>query len=233
MLNFNINFTTIFINYLNYRFENSDNAILDKFISEKRLKWIPYNKFKNIEYLGEGGFGTIFKAIWANRRGNIEVVLKCVNKLNENLDDFLNEWRCHADCLNSLVIINLYGFTKNPNTLNYEVVMDYANKDLMKRCWDENPLKRPSSKEVLDTIKKWIFLPYGKTIKDIDEKLKYNIMEFINVPIGHNKHTTENHSQACYTSRLLDFNSKKLNEILENEDSQVYLDDCIINDISH
>ncbi|RGB23896.1 kinase-like domain-containing protein [Rhizophagus diaphanus] len=120
--------------------------------------------------------------------------------------------------------------------------------DLMKRCWDENPLKRPSSKEVLDIIKKWIFLPCGKTIEDIDEKSKYNNMEFRNVPIGHNNLTTEIHPQACYTSRLLDFNSKKLNEILENEDSQAYylnyftsekvtlsedLDDCIINDTSH
>ncbi|PKC54078.1 hypothetical protein RhiirA1_478016 [Rhizophagus irregularis] len=71
-------------------------------------------------------------------------------------------------------------------------------------------------------------------------------MEFINAPIGHNNNlTTKSHPQAYYTSRLLDFTSKELNEILESEDSQTYhasysptvitgdledLDDCIIKD---
>ncbi|POG68788.1 kinase-like domain-containing protein [Rhizophagus irregularis DAOM 181602=DAOM 197198] len=92
--------------------------------------------------------------------------------------------------------------------------------DLMKRCWDENPLKRPSSEIVLNIIKEWIFLPYDRKIEDINEELKCNIMEFINAPIGHNNLTTESHPQACYTGRLLDFTSKKLNEILESKNSQ-------------
>ncbi|RGB29134.1 kinase-like domain-containing protein [Rhizophagus diaphanus] len=89
--------------------------------------------------------------------------------------------------------------------------------DLMKKCWDEDPLKRPSSEEVLKIIRKWIYFPYDKNIKDIDEELKCNIMEFINAPIEHNILVTKSHPQACYTSRLLNFTSKKLNEILESE----------------
>ncbi|CAB5357553.1 unnamed protein product [Rhizophagus irregularis] len=59
-------------------------------------------------------------------------------------------------------------------------------------------------------------------------------MEFINAPIGHNNLATKSHPKACFTSRLLDFTSKKLNEILENENSQAYhashsdLNDCVI-----
>ncbi|CAG8754541.1 5068_t:CDS:1, partial [Rhizophagus irregularis] len=74
-------------------------------------------------------------------------------------------------------------------------------------------------------------------------------MEFINAPIGHNNLATKYHPKACYKSRLLDFTSKKLNEILESEDSQAYyashfsseevnempisedLNDCIVNDM--
>ncbi|CAB5179767.1 unnamed protein product [Rhizophagus irregularis] len=64
-------------------------------------------------------------------------------------------------------------------------------------------------------------------IEDISEELKCNIMKFTNAPIGHNDNLiAEFHPQACYTSRLLDFTSKKLNEILESECL-----DCIINDI--
>ncbi|PKY50287.1 hypothetical protein RhiirA4_406306, partial [Rhizophagus irregularis] len=48
-------------------------------------------------------------------------------------------------------------------------------------------------------------------------------MEFINAPIEHNNNlVTKSHPKACYTSRLLDFTSKKLNEILESENSQAY-----------
>ncbi|UZO23812.1 uncharacterized protein OCT59_016142 [Rhizophagus irregularis] len=215
---------------------------MDNFIFEKGLEWIPYNKLKNVEYLNEGGFGTIYKAIWLNNDrddGDKEVILKCHKNLNEDLNEFLNEWKYHESCLDSSNIINLYGFTNNPDTLLYMVVMDYANKgerpeiientpqyyvDLMKKCWDEDPLKRPSSKEVLNIIKEWIFLPYRKKIRDINEELKCNILKFINAPIGYNNLATEPHPQAHYTSRLLDFTSKELNEILESED----LNDCMV-----
>ncbi|GBC04017.1 hypothetical protein RclHR1_05470008, partial [Rhizophagus clarus] len=372
-----------------------ENAILDEFILKKQLCWIPYNQFKNVEYLDKGGFGIIYKAIWLRRSGKKEVALKCLNNLNENnlnenLDEFLNEWDCHEKCLESIRIIELYGFTKNPDTLNYMVVMDYANMgnlrgnlakiiennwnqrlfmlykiisglekiheqnlihcdlhdgnilnhedkkdvndkskvfisdlglcktanflkehniygvipfmapevlrgkpytpasdiysfsiimweftsgippfnhrahdlqlsisickgerpeiiestpqcyvDLMKKCWSEDPLERPSAEKISNIIADWIFYPetsddetsdgeindnefsYGK----ISKELKSNIMEFINAPIGNNNLITESHPQACYTSRLLDFTSIKVNEILESKYLDYLVDD--------
>jgi chemotaxis regulatin CheY-phosphate phosphatase CheZ len=109
----------------------------------------------------------------------------------------------------------------------------------MKKCWDKDPLKRPPSEEVLNIIEKWI-KPSNNKIEDINEELKCNIMEFINAPIEHNNFDTESHSQAYYTSRMFDFTSKELNEILESEDFQVYhtstgttkdLEDCVIKDV--
>jgi hypothetical protein len=55
------------------------------------LRWIPYDKFQNVEYYDRGGFGTIFKAVWLSKRKDRDVVLKCYNNLNESLDEFLNE----------------------------------------------------------------------------------------------------------------------------------------------
>ncbi|CAB5367688.1 unnamed protein product [Rhizophagus irregularis] len=193
-------------------------------------KWIPYNKFKNVEYLNEGGFGAIYKAIWLENDGyEKEVILKCPKNLNENLNEFLKEWDYHKNCLNSSVdIVNFYGFTKDPKISKYAVVMAYANNDLMKRCWNEDPLKRPSAKEVKDVINKWISRPYNsETYKydEINDELKSNIMEFINAPIGqYNNFVTQSHPKACYTSRLLNFTSKKLNEIIESEDSQASIE---------
>ncbi|PKK64123.1 kinase-like protein [Rhizophagus irregularis] len=375
------------------RFGKSGNTILDKFISERRLKWIPYDKFTNVIYLDRGGFSTIYKAIWLNMNQDKEVVLKCLNNLNENLDEFLNEWKYHQSCSNSYEIINLYGFTKSSDTLNYMVVMDYANKGnlrgnlakvtkynwkqklnmlykiisglyeihkqdlihcdlhdgnilnhsnkkdeeeeenevdnnlvfvsdlglcqhvksslkkgeiygvipfmapevlrgkpytpasdiysfsmimweftsgvppfndrthdlqlslsickgerpkiiknipkyymkLMKKCWNEDPLKRPTASEVKYIIGNWIFQPIGN---GINEELENNKMEFINAQIGHNNLITESHPQACYTSRLLNFTSEKLNKILESGDSQSDsstedLSDCIIKDTNN
>jgi hypothetical protein len=63
---------------------------LDKLIFKNKLNWISYNEFKNVEYIDKGGFGTILsihKVIWEEE----EVALKCVNNLNENLDEFINE----------------------------------------------------------------------------------------------------------------------------------------------
>ncbi|CAB4444693.1 unnamed protein product [Rhizophagus irregularis] len=52
-------------------------------------------------------------------------------------------------------------------------------------------------------------------------------MEFINAPIGHSNLVTKSHPKACYTSRILDFTSKELNEILESEN----LNNCVIKDL--
>jgi serine/threonine protein kinase len=102
----------------------------------------------------------------------------------------------------------------------------YVN--LMKKCWNEDPLKRPSSEEVLNIIENWIFLHYRNKVEDIDEELLCNIIEFISTPIRHSNITNitiKSHPQACYTSQLLNFTSKKLNETLESKCL-----DCIIDD---
>ncbi len=70
------------------------------------LEWIPYNKFKNIEYFDKGGFSTIYRAIWLDgpftswpndekqfRDSNKEVTLKSLNKSSNLNEEFLNEVR--------------------------------------------------------------------------------------------------------------------------------------------
>jgi serine/threonine protein kinase len=94
--------------------------------------------------------------------------------------------------------------------------------DLMKECWDEDPLKRPTATEILNIIKKWVFLPTGTKIENINEELKNNIMEFINAPIGHNNPITVFHPQAYYKSHSFDFTSEELNEILERSFKQKF-----------
>ncbi len=75
----------------------SGNEFIDKFIQETQLnaqikcqvlEWIPYNRFKNIEYLDKGGFCTIYKAIWNEE---CYVALKSLNNSSDLSEKFLNE----------------------------------------------------------------------------------------------------------------------------------------------
>ena len=65
----------------------SENEFIDKFIQESQLnaqytnqilEWVPYNRFKNIEYFDKGGFSTIYKAIWLDG----PIVYWSKNKIN-------------------------------------------------------------------------------------------------------------------------------------------------------
>jgi hypothetical protein len=51
------------------------------------LKWIPYDEFENIKYLGKGEFGTIYVATY----GNYDVIFKYFKYFN-NLDESLSKF---------------------------------------------------------------------------------------------------------------------------------------------
>ncbi|PKY28234.1 kinase-like protein [Rhizophagus irregularis] len=138
----------------------SGNKYIDKFIQESQLKvnsyrefieWIPFNRLRNIEYLAQGGFSTIYKAIWLdgfvdnvqryryiidydvkpslnkNEKKGIHVALKSLKNSSNISDDFLNELKNHLPCLSSCAAVRIFGITQDPETSNYMVVMDLMN----------------------------------------------------------------------------------------------------------
>ena len=55
----------------------SENEHIDKFIQEAQLnarvrvellEWIPYNRLRNIQFLAQGGFSTVYEGIWLDGR---------------------------------------------------------------------------------------------------------------------------------------------------------------------
>ncbi|GES81542.1 kinase-like domain-containing protein [Rhizophagus clarus] len=133
----------------------SGNEFIDKFIQDTQLKardskevmeWIPYNYFRNIQYLAQGGFSIVYKAILLNGRiykwGNEEKQWKRYsNKLND--DDYENAkqqdsimsplnqnekegWYVVLKSLNNSSNINENFLNEfNPETLNYMIAMEY------------------------------------------------------------------------------------------------------------
>ena len=58
----------------------------------RNIKWIPFNEFKNIEYLAKGGFGEVHKATWIGYHDYEDVVLKKIyNSGNNKIVDILKE----------------------------------------------------------------------------------------------------------------------------------------------
>ena len=98
----------------------------------------------------------------------------------------------------------------------------------MEKCWDKDSLKRPNSSEIKSIIDNWIS---NLTNEDniIKKESKNVIVEFYKAEkVLEGKQTSisnisnkKSHSHAYHTSRLLDF-TKKLNEILDQEDVEIY-----------
>jgi hypothetical protein len=95
-------------------FKSSGNKTIDDFIrytqinyvkKEGKLEFIPFDQFKNIEFIAEGGFSKIYKAIWRDgpiskwdnnintRQSNYTVALKKLNNSKDITYKELNEVR--------------------------------------------------------------------------------------------------------------------------------------------
>ena len=90
-------------------FKPSGNKIIDDFIrytqtnlikEEGKMEFVPYEQFKNVEFIAEGGFSKIYKATWIDgpinwnylyRRPNETVVLKKLNNSKNITTKELNE----------------------------------------------------------------------------------------------------------------------------------------------
>ena len=79
------------------------NEEIVKFIYECRLnrewyyiRWIPFDGFKNIEYLAKGGFIEVHKATWID--GYQEVVLERIHNANDKIVDILKEVKARVYC---------------------------------------------------------------------------------------------------------------------------------------
>ncbi|POG77116.1 kinase-like domain-containing protein [Rhizophagus irregularis DAOM 181602=DAOM 197198] len=131
--------------YVFYNLPTNEKVI--DFIQQMQLKvnyhydvvfeWIPYNQFNDIEEVGEGGFSTVYSAIWKDgplyfddnkmewiRKINKKVALKCLHNSQNINEKFLNEAKEYS--IDSLNILRIHGISQNPNTKNYIMVLQYA-----------------------------------------------------------------------------------------------------------
>ncbi|RHZ79196.1 hypothetical protein Glove_151g95 [Diversispora epigaea] len=129
----------------------SGNYTIDKFIQDAQInatneyeviEWIPYDRLKDIKEIAKGGFGTIYNATWIDGRtkkwdienqrwlrvSQLNVALKKFDNNFTNLnEDFLNEIAIHLKTRRELISLRFYGITRDPETREYIMVLDYMN----------------------------------------------------------------------------------------------------------
>ncbi|RHZ85563.1 hypothetical protein Glove_64g85 [Diversispora epigaea] len=138
----------------------SGNETIDKFIQNTQLKadyikvieWIPYDKFQDIKQIAKGGYGTIYYATWVDgfiydrdienqqwrRSRNFEVVLKMFNNIIDINEDFLNEMAILSRTNGKISSTTLYGISKNPETHEYMMVLQYYKGGSLRNYLNDN-----------------------------------------------------------------------------------------------
>ncbi|RIA98825.1 kinase-like domain-containing protein [Glomus cerebriforme] len=132
-------------------FKPSGNKVIDDFIrhsqinyvkEDGKMEFVPYDQFKNIEFIAEGGFSKIFKATWIDgpknnwskkkqsysREQNYAVVLKKLNNSKDIKSKDLNELKIFHEFsskTNSSWVCNYFGITQDPNTQEIMIIMRY------------------------------------------------------------------------------------------------------------
>ncbi|CAG8495948.1 7003_t:CDS:1, partial [Racocetra fulgida] len=112
----------------------------------------------------------------------------------------------------SLTINICNGLRPNSDIINVPQLL----KKLIIKCWDDNPLVRPTASELFDLFGKWYCgqdEEFCRQYRQIDDAEKLMPLE-----------TYKIHPQAIYTSRLLNLNLKE-NDYVSNKLNELHIED--------
>ncbi|UZO03826.1 uncharacterized protein OCT59_024227 [Rhizophagus irregularis] len=120
---------------------------IEEAVDKEYFKFYEYNKFNNIQHIGTGSFGKVFRANWKNSEK--QFALKSFFSLdNIIVKEIVRELKIQREVNFHDNIIRCYGITKleSDNHNNYWLVMEYADggslrcyleKNFNKLTWDD------------------------------------------------------------------------------------------------
>ncbi|RHZ76555.1 hypothetical protein Glove_196g36 [Diversispora epigaea] len=107
-------------------------------------RWIDYSKLKNIEYLAEGGFGSIWKAEWIDMPEEVfefyksnQVALKKLKNSQEISSEFLKELTANFQCRDKYVL-PILGITQDSMTKEYAIVLRHMKNGNLRDFLEQN-----------------------------------------------------------------------------------------------
>ncbi|CAB5372471.1 unnamed protein product [Rhizophagus irregularis] len=178
------------------------------------IKWIPYSQIKNLRKIAEGGFSIIYKAIWVDGSLDRDVAIKRLHNSQNISKYFLDE-------LKSFCQLNNKGCVFHLDFVRPEITNDtpecFAN--LMIRCWDSNPSKRPTIDEIYGSAIDWKYMcsyfydmPLLFEIIEEFQQAEETRLELTQLKKLGPEFSEQSHQKAIYTSRALSsFISKPIN----------------------
>ncbi|CAG8587557.1 9612_t:CDS:2 [Funneliformis caledonium] len=192
----------------------SEDLCIDKFIQGSQLKstnnrsyllWIPFDDLIDVKYLANGGFASVYSAIWDHfeTKDMVDVVLKRLHNGQISNPEFLKEQVSMFlyGSMNNSNIVRCYGFTKHP-TEGYMLVLEQAEDG------DLRGFLRRQSSTLLWSEKLFILRDISKSLELLHQH------EFVHGDL----HTgnilkTNNQRRSC---RILKNNKKSYNDNLKN-----------------
>ncbi|GBC04648.1 hypothetical protein RclHR1_00580013 [Rhizophagus clarus] len=116
---------------LNFKKLESNNYInwIENSISDEYLNYYEYSDLENIQSVGGGNFGKVFRANWKNT--DTVLALKSFNNNKLTLKEIVNEIKLHRKVDFHPNILRFYGITKTESEevrqMNYLLVLEYAD----------------------------------------------------------------------------------------------------------
>ncbi|CAB4374666.1 unnamed protein product [Rhizophagus irregularis] len=185
-----------FINFINKE-EEEDNGC-----------WIPFQQLKQIEFIASGGFGRVFKALLDDDSSRLifesetkskifksgrEVAIKYITCSN------LSEFHAHKLCIKSKSVIPLIDICSGIRPEIHSGIPKFF-EILMKSCWDEDYLKRPSMELVLKYVRN-LYINFDQEILDFDNSNNSNendIVRNLDIKITTNMNDHDNTNEINY-----------------------------------
>ncbi|GBC02718.1 hypothetical protein RclHR1_04780005 [Rhizophagus clarus] len=116
---------------------------IEEAINKKHIKYYEYEEFKNIQEIGSGAFGKVFRANWKNH-GHYLALKSFFNLNSITLKEIVNELRLQREVDFHDNIIRFYGITKFESenridqTKNYLLVIEYADSGTLRDYLNKN-----------------------------------------------------------------------------------------------
>ncbi|POG75273.1 uncharacterized protein OCT59_024265 [Rhizophagus irregularis] len=112
---------------------------IEETVDKEYLKLYEYKQFNNIQHIGTGKFGSVYRANWKN--SETQFALKSFFNLdNITMKEIIRELKIQREVDFHNNIIRCYGITKleSENHNNYQLVMEYANGGTLRSYLKEN-----------------------------------------------------------------------------------------------
>ncbi|GBC18521.2 kinase-like domain-containing protein [Rhizophagus irregularis DAOM 181602=DAOM 197198] len=114
------------------------NDLLERITTEEHIIHYEISEFKNLQPIGSGSFGSVFRANWKNT--DKYFALKRFNNDKTTLKEVVNEIKLHKRVDFHENILQLYGITKIEETVQqtYTLVLEYADSGTLTTYLNEH-----------------------------------------------------------------------------------------------